>query len=666
MNQKTQTYKLTWWPSPQDYNEAVQTPSYSYADKVLQCGTAESTILGIPRPRSGNFASVYKVHCTDSVWAVRCFLHRADGLNGRYIEIARSIKLSGLPYFADFEFLEKGIRVRNEWFPILKMEWLDGLGLTEFIDQNLARQAKFEEIAQDFKRVMLDLQSHGIAHGDLQHGNLLISGNQLRLVDYDGMFVQAFAQTLSPELGHRNYQHPLRLPQHFNDRLDDFAAWVIYGCLLILSKDPSLWTTVKKSGDDCLLFKKNDYVQPEESWAFYQLDQHSNTEVQKISRFIRSLCRQPFNMVPLFTGEFVEISDLPDLQEPAPPPSDEFTPPPPTVFATDNSGVPWYQQKPAHLQGPTTITATPAPATKLSPQILHTPPLPPYAPPKKSYLPMQIGIGILVAYAAFLSFSQSSSTFFGPAWRHNHRIEQQKQSTEPVDVSLTKLPGISLANSLMIKAERAKRARMYAPAEMLYVNAIKEFTAQDASKNQESIGLCLHALGHVTGHVRGDKAAYNVFLRAQTTLKDVPNCQDMYVRLDRDLAESAARAHDWKVATKHFIDCLRNHDPARKEPIAREVAKMMDTYITSTPALDYTIYNPLIDALFESKQYPALQEIAQKLTESASRHAAARKMPTARVELNVARGIVDRAPTMFAPSLTQEIDKASFSTKQQI
>src|SRR5579883_1024464 len=63
------------WPSPQDYNEAVQHPVTCFSDPSLQQAEAELNFIGIPKTASGNFASVYHLISLQSDWAVRCFLH---------------------------------------------------------------------------------------------------------------------------------------------------------------------------------------------------------------------------------------------------------------------------------------------------------------------------------------------------------------------------------------------------------------------------------------------------------------------------------------------------------------------------------------------------------------------------------------------------------------
>ena len=48
------------WPTPQDYREAVQAPGLAFADPDLRAARAETDRLGLPRPVTGGFASVYK------------------------------------------------------------------------------------------------------------------------------------------------------------------------------------------------------------------------------------------------------------------------------------------------------------------------------------------------------------------------------------------------------------------------------------------------------------------------------------------------------------------------------------------------------------------------------------------------------------------------------
>jgi hypothetical protein len=76
------------WPSDQDYNEAIQNPRIAFADQELQSGQVELNAMGIPKARSGNFATVYKVTASGAAHAVRCFRYDNPEHNTRYPAIA--------------------------------------------------------------------------------------------------------------------------------------------------------------------------------------------------------------------------------------------------------------------------------------------------------------------------------------------------------------------------------------------------------------------------------------------------------------------------------------------------------------------------------------------------------------------------------------------------
>src|SRR6266851_283429 len=195
------------WPLSQDYNEAIQSPARNFTDADLRLGKAATNALGIPMPCSGNFADVYQVRCPDgSSWAVKCFTRAVPGLRERYQEISRHLRQAKLPFTVDFSYLEQGIRVAGTWYPVLKMQWVEGLTLNQFVAQYAHKPAMLEALLQFWGRMARHLRAAGVAHCDLQHGNvLLVQGKDagslaVKLIDYDGMFVPALAGSPSGEV----------------------------------------------------------------------------------------------------------------------------------------------------------------------------------------------------------------------------------------------------------------------------------------------------------------------------------------------------------------------------------------------------------------------------------------------------------------------------------
>lgn len=295
------------WPTPQQFNEAVQNPSTAFADSSLRHAEAEMNAIGLPKPYSGAFATVYRMHARDHDIAVKCFTTRVPDQQQRYAEISRSLSSLASPYFVDFEYLPDGITIGAGKYPVLRMDWVEGIGLTPYIRQHLRDRECIERLAVSLLEMVGALQAIGIAHGDLQHGNIIIVNEEVRLVDYDGMFVPSLNGGKSNELGHRNYQHPQRTMQHFDASLDSFSIWSIYCSLMCISRAPQFWDLVQ-AGDECLLFRHDDYLNPEQSNTFRLLGSESDPDVRSTIEFFKKIVSLPLNEVPTVKEVFNRVS----------------------------------------------------------------------------------------------------------------------------------------------------------------------------------------------------------------------------------------------------------------------------------------------------------------------------------------------------------------------
>jgi WD40 repeat protein len=294
------------WPLSQDYNEAIQDPPSAFKDPELRGGELKLNALGLPLPHSGNFADVYEVTCpaTQTKWAVKCFTREVPGLQQRYSAISRHLSQAGLHFTVDFQFLAQGIRIRSQWYPILKMRWVEGLLLNEFVRDNLDKAALLQALQQIWGRLAKRLREADIAHCDLQHGNvLLVPGRTeqslaVKLIDYDGMWVPALAQTKSGEVGHPNYQHPQRLREGtYNREVDRFPFLVTATALrALVVAGRTLWE--RYDNGDNLLFKEADLRAPDESQLFHELSTVADPLLQALLAPLRQACRSRLEAAP--------------------------------------------------------------------------------------------------------------------------------------------------------------------------------------------------------------------------------------------------------------------------------------------------------------------------------------------------------------------------------
>lgn len=298
------------WPTPLDYHEAVQMPRVSFADPDLKDGTLAINGLGLPLVASGAFASVYRLTCAGKSWAIRCFHENRADQQHRYEEIARVPGVDELDCLVKFQYLKEGIRVHGYWFPILKMEWVDGETLDQIL-RKVSDPSRLHDLSSKFRRMVSTLQDTGIAHGDLQHGNIMFVKEQLKLVDYDCMFAPQLLGLQSLELGHRNYQHPCRSKTHFGSYLDNFSAWLIHLSLEALIVDPALMR-VAGGGDECIIFRYGDLINPDGSPIFKAMAHHGSADVRRIAFTLRKLIKCPVELIPGIDASYDEIALLPE------------------------------------------------------------------------------------------------------------------------------------------------------------------------------------------------------------------------------------------------------------------------------------------------------------------------------------------------------------------
>jgi serine/threonine protein kinase len=332
------------WPMSQDYNEAIQSPAHNFADPELKQGEAVTNPLGIPLPCSGNFADVYQVRSPFGArWAVKCFTRAAPSLRERYQEIGRHLLRAKLPFMVDFSYLEQGIRVAGRWYPVLKMDWVEGLTLNQFAAQYADKPAMLEALLHIWRRMARRLRAAGIAHCDLQHGNVLLvpdagaNSLALKLIDYDGMFVPALAGNPSCEVGHASYQHPQRLREGtYSLEVDRFPLLLIATALSALKVGGrALWE--KYNNGDNLLFHQSDLEAPTKSALFYELVNADDPLVRFLAENLIDAARKPLAQTPLLEELISDARSSPvgdDGKETPPTVAEAPFSPPETGFAS--------------------------------------------------------------------------------------------------------------------------------------------------------------------------------------------------------------------------------------------------------------------------------------------------------------------------------------------
>jgi hypothetical protein len=299
------------YPSLEQYNLALQSPKYALLDSALNSGSITKTGLGIPLAMCGGFALTYTLDVNNHKYAIRCFHKMSDNLEKRYSAISNTLKQLNSPYFIDFFYQPNGIRVNSSTYPIVKMEWAEGITLGEFLDINYRNKTNILTLVSSFKTLGDFLYRNQIAHGDLQPGNVMVSqnGKNLQLIDYDGMYVDTIKNLGSSELGHRNFQHPARDSTVWDPTLDRYSLIALNISLRALAENPILWVNTQ-SDPDAILFRADDYINPDQSSVFQSISQipQFSEDIQNFA----SISKSPFNKIPTL-DDFLQKKNIPQL-----------------------------------------------------------------------------------------------------------------------------------------------------------------------------------------------------------------------------------------------------------------------------------------------------------------------------------------------------------------
>ena len=149
-------------------------------------------------------------------------------------------------------------------FPVLLMDWVDGETMEAYIAANYHNQSAMSMLCYRFGKMAAWLRSQSFAHGDVKPDNIIIRPDgSLTLVDYDGMFVSSMKGCKSPTIGTKDFSHPLRTVDDFDETIDDFSLASIALSLKAISMKSTLLDIYGAS--DRLLFSENDYRNPSNS-----------------------------------------------------------------------------------------------------------------------------------------------------------------------------------------------------------------------------------------------------------------------------------------------------------------------------------------------------------------------------------------------------------------
>ena len=274
---------------------------------------------GEPYRSSGAFAVVFKMQdkSTGKYYALKCFTEEQQGRAEAYRQIADELDLLDSPYITSVKYMEKELFVDSQCeedeFPVLLMDWVDGETMEAYIAANYRNQSAMLMLSYRFGKMAAWLRTQSFSHGDIKPDNIIVRPDgSLTLVDYDGMFVPSMKGSQSPTIGTRDFCHPLRTVDDFDETIDDFSLASIALSLKAISMKSTLLDIYGAS--DRLLFSENDYRNPSNSKVISALQELMCDKdfCTLYSLFMLALARKELSACSfrLFIGEKPNITSV--------------------------------------------------------------------------------------------------------------------------------------------------------------------------------------------------------------------------------------------------------------------------------------------------------------------------------------------------------------------
>ena len=273
-----------------EYSASINTPQMVKAS--ILAGGSPVKKNGRQIKYSGGFCVVFPYETSKRKYAVRCWHVSVDDIQRRTKLISDAIHSSQLPYFVGFDYIPDGLMTAQGLQAIVVMDWVNAKTLKGYISDHINDSSALRRLAERFKDMVSDLHKHHLAHGDLQHGNIMVRDDgSLVLVDYDSMYAPALDGFSDDIKGLAGYQHPGRWKNcTLNETIDYFSELVIYTSILAIAKYPNLWRELNLENTETMLFSSEDISSKGTSSIFSKLDRDPELRLlsERVKEYLHS------------------------------------------------------------------------------------------------------------------------------------------------------------------------------------------------------------------------------------------------------------------------------------------------------------------------------------------------------------------------------------------
>lgn len=305
----TEDEEIRFYPSLGQYTETIKLASKSpeeFFEKLSNLRPVFDT-NGDPVMSNGNFAVVYKmVDDNGKFYAVRCFHRYQEGRNKGYKLICEELDKVSSPYLSPTKYFEKELYIDSVKYPVLLMDWVEGLTLDKYIRKYINDKVRLRSLADNFRQMAIWLLDQPFAHGDLKPDNILVKEDgSLVLIDYDGIYVPAMQGQKAREIGSPDFRNPSRTEDDFNKDIDTFPILSILISLKLLVENKDFLSLY--GAEDRLLFSAKDYREIDNSIihkiAYVSYDEYTSALAILMKNIIKGVKIDKRSIFKIISGE---------------------------------------------------------------------------------------------------------------------------------------------------------------------------------------------------------------------------------------------------------------------------------------------------------------------------------------------------------------------------
>lgn len=248
-------------PTIPSIRTSIENQSVLIRDPHAKNGQFLRDAKGRLRSYSGGFTVVYPYTSNGEKWAFRCWHAELGNVRKRFDVVSKAIQRAKSPYLCDFVYTDEGIVVDGKIYPTTRMRWVEGVTIKDYICKHKNSKSKLLALADNFLALTTDMHRNKFAHGDLQHGNIIVNDNgELFLVDYDSFYCPSLKGEPEIITGLKDYQHPARRNNLIvSEKLDYFSELIIYLSILAIAHNPALVDKYQVKDAERMLFSADDF-----------------------------------------------------------------------------------------------------------------------------------------------------------------------------------------------------------------------------------------------------------------------------------------------------------------------------------------------------------------------------------------------------------------------